>query len=186
MEYLLQLDKALFVWINSTCSNSIFDLLLVPFRHKLFWVPLYLFLVSFIMLNYGKKALIILGIIAAMMATSDGLSSQLIKKNVKRIRPCNNTEVHHIARIHCSSGYSFTSSHATNHFAIGSFFCFLFSFFRWRILFLVWAGIISFAQVYVGVHYPLDILAGSILGIIIGTTFYKLLEIGILQRTQTA
>ena len=82
-------------------------------------------------------------------------------------------------RVHCGGGYSFTSSHATNHFALATFLVIILGpFFKWiRIPIFLWAASIAFGQVYVGVHYPLDVLAGSIVGILLGilmTKFYQM------------
>ncbi len=110
--------------------------------------------------------------IAAVVAVSDTTSSKLIKKSVQRIRPCNDANIKSEVQllVTCGSGYSFTSSHATNHFAVATFLILtLFRRFRWAKFALVsWAASIAYGQVYVGVHYPLDVLAGSFLGIIIG------------------
>ena len=105
---------------------------------------------------------------------SDSVSSNLVKNSVQRLRPCNDIELREqmVQRVRCSGGYSFTSSHATNHFAMAVLLIILF-YRRWKHvlwLALLWAISISFAQVYVGVHYPGDILAGALLGILIGLT----------------
>lgn len=168
METLLSIDDSLYVFINSQLSNGFLDLILVPLRHKLFWIPLYLLLITYVCVNYKKQAgVVFIGILLTILL-SDTLSSKLIKKNVKRIRPCHVEQLDPIKRVPCSNGYSFTSSHATNHFAIGTFFFLLLSFTGYKWLFIFWAGIISFAQVYVGVHYPFDVAFGSLLGILIG------------------
>src|SRR5690606_19825850 len=91
---------------------------------------------------------------------------------VERLRPCNDIELREdiIVRVRCGSGYSFTSSHATNHFAMAVMLTFLF-YRRWKHvlwLSLFWAAAISFSQIYVGVHYPGDILVGALLGSTIG------------------
>jgi len=176
IDSILAMDESLYVFINSHLSNGLFDFILVPLRHKLFWVPLYLFLISFIIHNYLKKSwLVFLGIIITMVL-SDTMSSKVIKKSVKRIRPCHMEQLTPVKRVPCSNGFSFTSSHATNHFALGTFFFLLFSFTAYRFLFLVWAGVISFAQVYVGVHYPVDVICGALLGILIGFISFKFLQ----------
>jgi len=91
---------------------------------------------------------------------------------VARVRPCNDfslaTDIIH--RVPCGSGLSFPSAHATNHFAIAVFLICLF-YSRWKPVLpigIFWAFIISFAQVYVGVHYPVDVTTGALLGITIG------------------
>ena len=168
METLLSIDDNLYRLVNSQLSNGFFDLILIPFRHKLFWIPLYMYLVTYVYVNYKKQAwLVFLGIIITILI-SDTISSKIIKKNVKRTRPCHVEQLDPVQRVPCSNGYSFTSSHATNHFAIGSFFFLLLSFTGYKWLFMLWAGIISFAQVYVGVHYPIDVICGAVLGILIG------------------
>ncbi|MCY1248395.1 undecaprenyl pyrophosphate phosphatase [compost metagenome] len=108
----------------------------------------------------------------ATFGASDVVSSHLIKKSIKRVRPCNDIvfkqEVN--IRVRCGSGFSFTSSHATNHFALAFFWIVLFRR-KWKHamwLCITWATLISISQIYVGVHYPFDILCGAILGILIG------------------
>ncbi len=173
MEALLTLDEQLYIFINQHLSNGLFDALLVPLRHKLCSIPLYLFVASVIFIQYRRKAWLVFLGIGLLIGTSDFVSSQLIKKTVKRDRPCHQVELTPVIRIPCTYGYSFTSSHATNHMGQAMFYFLIFPFFRWRMLFFVWAGMISFAQVYVGVHYPGDIIAGMMLGGLIGWLTYK-------------
>ena len=110
-------------------------------------------------------------------ATSDLISSRFIKPMVERLRPCNDIDVFEQINVlvRCGGGYSFTSSHATNHFAIAIFVIFwLGKDFKWvRYFFGFWATTIALGQVYVGVHYPLDIFGGAILGTIIGLFWYR-------------
>jgi undecaprenyl-diphosphatase len=172
MSELLQIDQNLFFFINEGFQNPFFDATLPWWRNKYFWVPLYVFIASFLILNFQKKGFfIILGLIASI-GISDITSSQLIKKTVKRVRPCNDTQIKegvHLL-IPCGGGYSFTSSHATNHFTVATFLILtLGQVFSWiKLPLLLWATSIAFAQVYVGVHYPLDIIGGAMLGIIVG------------------
>jgi undecaprenyl-diphosphatase len=154
--------------INSDLSSPILNAVLIPLRHKFFWIPLYLFLISFITFNFKREKWLIFLFIGITIGFSDFSSSKLIKNNVQRIRPCNTEKLHSINRIPCSNGYSFTSSHATNHFALSIFLFLLFPFWKHRWLFVFWASLIGYAQIYVGAHYPLDIIAGSILGATIG------------------
>jgi len=187
MDALLNLDNILYQWINTSLSNPVFDLILVPFRHKMFWIPLYLFILIFVRINFKRQSLYIYLFFGATILLSDGMSSQVIKKTVERTRPCHEQALSPIERVPCSNGFSFTSSHATNHFAIGSFLFFLFGFTQWRRLFLVWAGIIGFAQVYVGVHYPFDVIVGSIIGFLIGLLTFNVFKylVGVPELSQT-
>ena len=109
----------------------------------------------------------------ANFGISDAISSHLIKKNVNRVRPCNDLVFKENVniRVRCGSGMSFTSSHATNHFAMAFFWIALFRR-KWKHtlwLCITWASLISISQIYVGVHYPADVLCGALLGILIGT-----------------
>jgi undecaprenyl-diphosphatase len=141
-------------------------------REKWFWAPLYLFITAFTLINFGRQGrYIILGLVLAA-GLSDFTSSSIIKPAVQRIRPCNdvNIEEQVVMRVNCGSGYSFTSSHAANHFAVAVFLIGVFGIYaRWvRPALLLWAASVALAQVYVGVHYPLDIAMGALLGSLIG------------------
>lgn len=165
---LYEIDYELFHFINSGCQNFIFDWLLPILREKKTWIPLYLFLFAFLLINFGKKGLYVAMAMALTVGLADITSSHVIKKTVKRLRPCHILikEGQMELRAKCGSGYSFPSSHAANHFAMGVFLGLVFGK-RWRWVKwagLIWAAAISFSQVYVGVHFPFDILIGGLLG----------------------
>lgn len=173
METLIQLDHQVFSWINHGLSSEFLDTILVPLRHKLFWIPVYIFLLVFIYRNFEKSRWLIFLSIIVCISVSDISSSRLIKKSVERVRPCNQEQLDVMSKVPCSYGYSFTSSHATNHFAISVLLFLLFGFWKYRFLFIVWAATIAFAQVYVGLHFPLDVIAGALVGSFIGwASFY--------------
>ncbi|GAB4494108.1 MAG: lipid A 4'-phosphatase [Saprospiraceae bacterium] len=182
IETLQSLDAAIFHFVNGCLSNPLFDAVLPFFRERWFWAPLYLFVAAFSWLNFGKKGwIIMLGLVVAV-GLADFTSSTLIKKNVQRLRPCNDPVLAKTVtlRTSCGSGYSFTSSHAANHFAAAVFLIGVFGHLaRWiRPAALGWAAAIAFSQVYVGVHYPGDVICGALLGAAIGwgvrTRFKKL------------
>lgn len=168
------IDVTLFHWINTDLSNAVFDAVLPLCRERWVWAPLYLFFLAFIWMNYRtRKGLVLVFGLLIAVGLADFTSSTLIKKNIQRIRPCNDVHLRESvrARAPCGSGYSFTSSHAANHFAVavylsgalgGAFF------FRLRLLLLLWASLVAFSQVYVGVHYPGDVLGGAALGAAVG------------------
>ena len=175
LEQLKVLDQSIFILINSIWNNDFLDFVLPLARNKFLWIPLYLFLASFLVLNFKWKGLIVALYMVGTIVISDQLSSTLIKPIIERVRPCNDTSFNQYVTLrlpHCGGGKSMPSSHATNHFAI-AIFCGL-VFFRFNRLILpfafCWALLISYAQVYVGVHYPFDVIAGALIGILIGIT----------------
>jgi membrane-associated phospholipid phosphatase len=178
MDGLLQLDETLFFWVNISCQNAFFDWLMPLLRNKLIWVPFYVFIASFLLLNFQRKGLVAVLALVLAVALADNVSSQLIKKSVQRLRPCKVLEPQRemYLRVPCGSGYSFPSSHASNHFAVATFLVLLLGkLYRWvRLPLLLWATVIAFAQVYVGVHYPFDAIGGAILGCLVGWGVYLL------------
>jgi membrane-associated phospholipid phosphatase len=169
---MLQFDYWLFAKVNQQWTNSFFDSFFILIREAEFWAPFYLFLLVFAALNFSKKGWWwILGFILTV-SISDIISSHIIKEVIFRPRPCADSVigpyVRFIAR-YCPVSSSFTSSHACNHFAMANFIFLTFSPTSkwWRMIYL-WAACISYAQVYVGVHYPSDIFCGAIVGLFIG------------------
>jgi len=166
------IDYYLFQLINFEWSNPLFDFVMPMLRNKYFWSPFYVFLILFFIMNFKKKGIYLIIMLILTVFIADQLSSSIIKPLVHRSRPCMDLYlVDHINRlVGCSASFSFPSSHATNHFAIAFFLIHLFySRFKWVApLLIFWAFSISFAQVYVGLHFPSDITVGAILGSLIG------------------
>ena len=178
LELLIELDKAFFSLINTQWCNAFFDVVLPYWRTKTTWIPLYILLFLIIGKDRGLKTIWVLIILGLTIALADQISSEWIKKIVERIRPCNDSSLPNVRTlIHCGSGFSFTSSHATNHFALVMQ---LFLIFRmtWKtkyfVALFIWAALIAYAQVYVGVHYPLDVLAGGLVGCILAWLVHQI------------
>ncbi len=166
-------DRKLFFFVNGSLANGFFDGLMPFLRESNIWVPLYLFMLVFAAVNFGKRGWWWMLFVICTVGLCDLVSSHLIKEFIFRLRPCQNTALAGHIRIlvnYCPRSSSFTSSHATNHFGLAMFFVTTLRAYtsRWIHLFFVWAFIICFAQVYVGVHYPLDVAAGTVLGCGIG------------------
>jgi len=168
-----QVDYFLFSKMNGEWHNAFLDSVIPFIRESYLWIPFYFFLILFTTINFKIKGWywVLFFILNAML--SDFVSSTLIKGNLFRLRPCHDPSLADKVRFlvsYCPTSSGFTSSHAANHFAITMF---IFTTFKkalspyWAFLFL-WACIISYAQVYVGVHFPLDIFCGAIVGLILG------------------
>lgn len=178
-DFLQNIDEQFFILINRIWANKFFDLIMPPVRDRKFWIILYIVIALIILWKFKLKGLIIIALLALNFGISDQLSSSVIKPAAGRIRPCNNENFKQqvILRIEdCGVGKSFTSSHATNTFAFAVLLGLLFRK-RLKYLFPVvifWAALVSYAQIYVGVHYPLDIICGALVGTIISLIIYNL------------
>lgn len=165
-------DSHWFHFFNQSLSNKIMDIILPVWREKTTWIPLYLVLVWLLWKQLGKYGIILIFGTIAVTGLSDTVSSKVIKPAVQRIRPCRALppEQEVAIRIPCGTGYSFPSSHAANHFALAAFLAITWARRRKGLqsALYLWAASIALAQVYVGVHYPFDVLAGAVLGLIIG------------------
>lgn len=171
METLITLDQQVLLFINDTLSNGFFDALLPTWREKTTWIPVYILMLAGLIWKYKKFGFILFIATVIVVGIGDLTSSRVMKKSFKRPRPCHEItlEKRLNERIGCGRSYSFTSSHATNHFALSVFLILLLGKrFRWiKLPLLFWAVSIAFAQVYVGVHYPSDVIAGALLGALI-------------------
>lgn len=175
---ILQGDYWLFSRINQRWTCPFLDTVLLFAREAEFWIPFYLFLLVFVTMNFGKKGWLWSFYLVMTVIIGDLISSHLIKDHlVYRLRPCGNplwADSMRFLANYCPGSSSFTSSHACNHFAMAVFiFRTLRKTSRWWWLVLAWAFTISYAQVYVGVHYPIDVISGGILGSLIGWSVSK-------------
>ncbi len=173
VNYIQKADQSLFERINGQWTHPFLDTFMPWMRTSENWVVFYIILLGYLFYKKGGMAIKWLLVVAITIALTDQISSFIFKPFIHRLRPCADpamlTQVKLLIPA-CPSSFSFTSSHAANHFSLAIFiFISLRPLFRnYGYLFFIWAGIISYAQVYVGVHYPLDVLAGTIIGLLIG------------------
>lgn len=167
-----------FLAINQGFSNIVFDWLMPIMRNKYTWTPIYLFIIIFSIRHFKLRGAAMILCLLITVGLSDFISASVVKPMFKRVRPCNELSLQEeiTTRIRCGSGYSMPSTHASNHFAIAVFLVLVFKR-SWRYIrywAYTWASLICLAQIYVGVHYPFDILCGALLGSIIGYMMAKL------------
>lgn len=170
LDTLLHADQHLFALLNGAWHHPWLDALMPLWRTKTTWIPLYIIVLGWLTKRYGWQTGWILLAVGLTVLMADQTSSGLLKPWVGRVRPCRALEEVRLL-VHCGGGYSFTSSHACNHFAVVA----ILSGVLGRqvpkgilLLGLAWAGSIAYGQIYVGVHYPLDVVVGSVLGLCIG------------------
>jgi membrane-associated phospholipid phosphatase len=188
----INFDRQIFQIINQRWSNSLFDTVMPFIRNQYTWVPLYLFLLVLVIVNFRMKGLWWALFFLACFALTDLVSAQIFKPFFERLRPCNDAFTAQSVRmlIPCSSGYSFVSSHATNHFGMAMFIFLTMKDFAkpWVWLAFVWAALVCIAQVYVGAHFPLDVTFGALLGMLLGrfTSYHFTRQFGGLKPMLTA
>jgi membrane-associated phospholipid phosphatase len=176
-DQLLQFDRHLFYLINHGLANPFFDWIMPWIRTPKTWIPLFIFLAIFLVWKFKKTGLMIIVLMALSAGFADFTGASLIKPAVKRLRPCQDPVFAQTVVLRkadgCGTGYSFPSSHATNYSAV-AFFAIMLFYKRWRWVWFwgtLWAGSICFAQVYVGVHYPIDVFCGALYGCLAGWLF---------------
>lgn len=175
LQKILEADTELFLFLNSF-HNNFWDTIMLIVTRKETWVPFYLVILFFIFRNYKSKWLLAVIFLILTIVLSDQLSV-VLKETIQRFRPVHNPEIEHLVHNVLRKGglYGFVSSHAANGFA---FFVFTSRLFRNRgywVLLLFWALLISYSRLYSGVHYPLDLAGGALLGWLIGAGMYKLM-----------
>ena len=173
IEALKNFDQQITIWLNNQ-HTPFFDDVMYWISDKYIWVPFYAFLVLLMVFKLKKHSITALLAIAILITLSDQFSVHFFKEVFERFRPCRDGspihEMIHIVRGHCGGKYGFVSSHASNTFALAVFLALIIGkYFRYFTpLIILWAAIVSYSRVYLGVHYLGDILGGAILGAILG------------------
>jgi undecaprenyl-diphosphatase len=183
LEKLENIDRALFLKLNGF-HNELWDAMMPVFTNFLCWTPLFLLVLYFLIRKYKRKSWLFLFVLPLMIVCSDQ-GANLIKKSVKRYRPSHNIEI--AEQVHTVDGYKggkygFVSGHAANSFALALFMLLFFpSMNKWlRATCIVWAFFICYTRIYLGVHYPLDIIGGACIGLVSALLMYKLF--GVLDK----
>ena len=158
---------------------------MVMISERFFWVPAYLALIIYLIYTFGRRGFMKLVMAVSAVGAADFISSKFFKPNFARLRPCHDPELSEVINIvsGCGGKFGFISSHAATTFALATFmFLILPPRYRWfKLLLLLWAAIVSYSRIYLGVHYPGDVLAGAALGMSMAWIFEKLYQ-KILQR----
>ena len=174
METLIDLDKSLFVFLN-TLGIELFDTFWMFITNKKSSIPLYLFLIYYIYKKLSHAEFLKYIVLISILIVFTDQTSNLFKDYFERFRPCHDETINdqiRIVKASCGGLYGFFSAHAANSFAVATFFYFSFKRFssNFKYLFL-WAIIVSYSRIYIGVHFPADVLFGSFFGILLGYFF---------------
>ena len=170
LDILLEFDEKLLLFINSL-NTPWLDSLMFTLTNGKVWAPLFLITIILIVIKFKWKGVAVLVSVGLVITLGDQLSSSLIKPLVGRLRPSHEPHLEgiiHLVNNYKGGLYSFVSSHATNSFGIATILWLLLrKQFAWFAIFFAWATLFSFTRIYLGVHYPGDILAGAMLGVLI-------------------
>lgn len=169
-------DIELFIYLNNLGSIQ-WDGFWLFITNKYSAIPLYLLLLFFTYKYFGLKKTVIILISIALLITISDQTSNFFKYNFARLRPCYNENIVHLIRLvkeSCGGKYSYFSAHAANSMALAIFFSLLFKKYSklWIWLLIIWALLVGYSRIYIGVHFPLDILTGFFFGIVYGIIFY--------------
>lgn len=178
INYLIELDEKIFLFLNSFHS-SFFDKIMWHISGKVEWVPLYLLILFYLIKTYRIKSIYFIVIIILLITLSDQLSVILFKNTIKRLRPCHEPSIMnlvHIVNNHCGGMYGFISNHAANSFALAMYISFLFSKRIFKVLIFIWAILVAYSRIYLGVHYPGDVIGGAIFGMLLAYLLWYLTD----------
>ena len=178
LEELVLLDRELFLFLNNLGTES-WDGFWMTVTNKWFSIPVYLILLILLYRYLGwKKTLVVLVTVALLITVTDQLAN-FFKYGVQRLRPCHDEDLigsFRLVKKSCGGRFAFYSAHAANSFALATLFALIFKS-RNRaisILILFWAALVAYSRIYIGVHFPLDIICGMLSGLLFGWLFYKL------------
>jgi undecaprenyl-diphosphatase len=177
VDQLVEWDVQAFLWLNDLHTNWL-DPVMYFLTHTIAWTPLFLVLLYFIVKVHGKYSWIFLVGLALTIVCADQVTSSLIKPYFERLRPSHNpaiSEFVHIVNGYKGGRYGFASSHAANTFGAATFIVLLikqrYPAAGWLFL---WAGLVSYTRIYLGVHYPGDLIVGGAVGAFFAWVFCRL------------
>lgn len=180
MDFLVEIDTDIFLWLNSQ-HNSFWDVFMFAVSGKWIWIPFYISLLLAIKISFGWRTMALMAVMTALaIFLADQTSASLLRPLFERMRPANPnnplSELVHTVNDYRGGRYGFPSSHAANTFALAAITSLIFRRWKFAIIVYLWALIICYSRIYLGVHYPGDILGGLVIGTLFGCLCYVFAE----------
>jgi undecaprenyl-diphosphatase len=175
LDYVIHLDKKLFIFLNNLGSKP-FDEIWLLITKQINWIPFFLILLFILYKKLGAKKLGIAIVIVAALITFTNEITDLIKFSVQRIRPCNDDTLADLIRVvKDSDTFSYFSGHASNSIASMMFvYLILRKYYKYSYLIFLYPLIFAYSRIYLGLHFPLDIISGFVFGSFTGILFYRI------------
>jgi undecaprenyl-diphosphatase len=171
-------DQHLLLFLNSF-NSPFWDKVMSVISSIVIWIPLYLAIVIALVIRYKRKFLVLIFMIIIAITLSDQ-GSDLFKDGFRRLRPCQEPALKglvHLVKGRCGGSFGFVSSHASNSFTVAILSILLIRRRWFTYCMIFWALVIGYSRIYLGVHYPGDVICGSLLGVLIGCGVYKFYDL---------
>ncbi|MEH6681892.1 MAG: phosphatase PAP2 family protein [Sediminicola sp.] len=177
LDKILEWDRQLFIFLNSLGLED-YDLFWSTVTNITTWIPLFICFFILIGIKFPKRETLVMTLCVLALVVFVTTITGITKEMVARLRPNNNEEINTLIRILRSpTGYSFFSGHASSSFSITTLvYLFLRQKINWAWVFYIWPILFAFSRIYIGVHYPVDILVGALVGILSALLFYRLYQ----------
>jgi undecaprenyl-diphosphatase len=174
LESLIELDQQLFLWLNGLHADWLDPIMLFITKRNP-WIPLYALILFFVIRKLKWQSWSMMIAFAVLITLADQSASGFFKPFFERYRPCHEPAIQDLVHMvkGCGGQYGFASSHASNTFALAFFLLFIYRN-KYAKMMIGWAVIVSYSRIYVGVHYPGDIVMGAILGLLSAIITYQL------------
>ena len=185
MEEIILEDKQAMIFLNNLGSST-FDPFWILVSEKWFWIPLYVIFLYFLYKNFNKKSLFYILLFVALGITASDQIANIFKFGFERLRPCHDPSLEGLLReVKCGGKFGFYSAHSSNSFFVATYLTILLGkkIKQLPYFLFVWAAIVAYSRVYLGMHFPGDIIIGAIMGILLAL-FFGILAKKVIRKSE--